>query len=69
MIKGMSELDCKLSPQRYKWYALIQCLCSDDGDGALGEGISFLDFCPDWKEVNLWDKWVEYATKCFNTGM
>jgi hypothetical protein len=41
---------------------------SDDGDDVLGQEISFLHFCADWKDANLWTKWTEYASKSFDTG-
>jgi hypothetical protein len=26
------------------------------------EKMDFLEFCPDWKDTDLWKKWTEYNT-------
>jgi len=38
-------------------------ISSDDSTGSKGnETADFLEFCPDWEDAILWQKWKEYNT-------
>ncbi len=38
------------------------CISSDDSTGSKGnETLDFLEFCPDWEDAILWQKWQEYS--------
>ncbi|KAF8263643.1 hypothetical protein EI94DRAFT_1703852 [Lactarius quietus] len=38
----------------------------DDVESALDDGISFLNFCPDWKTAPLWEQWTQFGINCFS---
>jgi len=40
----------------------------DDWNRVLDDGISFCDFCPDWRNAMVWQEWTKYARKCFGPG-
>jgi hypothetical protein len=41
----------------------------DEWNKVLDNGTAFTDFCPNWKDVNLWLAWMQYAATCFSKGM
>ncbi|KAF8261343.1 hypothetical protein EI94DRAFT_1705592 [Lactarius quietus] len=40
----------------------------DDVESVLDDGISFLNFCPDWKTAPLWEQWTQFGINCFSQG-
>lgn len=40
----------------------------DDWNKFLDNGMPFSDFCPDWRNAQLWQEWSNYTAKCFGTG-
>ncbi|KAF8261854.1 hypothetical protein EI94DRAFT_1809664 [Lactarius quietus] len=38
----------------------------DDVESILDDGISFLEFCPDWKTAPLWEQWTLFGIHCFS---
>ncbi|KAN0139064.1 hypothetical protein V8E53_003066 [Lactarius tabidus] len=40
--------------------------CLDEWNKVLDNGTAFTDFCPNWKDVNLWLAWMQYAVTCFS---
>ncbi|KAF8268580.1 hypothetical protein EI94DRAFT_1800312 [Lactarius quietus] len=38
----------------------------DDVESVLDDGISFLEFCPDWKTAPLWEQWTQFGIHCFS---
>ncbi|KAF8257633.1 hypothetical protein EI94DRAFT_1708787 [Lactarius quietus] len=41
-------------------------LVQDDVESVLDDGISFLNFCPDWKTAPLWEQWTQFGIHCFS---
>ncbi len=42
---------------------------SDDTTGSKDDDTkSFLEFCPDWQNTDLWRKWSEYNREILQTG-
>ncbi|KAI9432718.1 hypothetical protein H4582DRAFT_2083108 [Lactarius indigo] len=37
----------------------------DDWNKVLDDGMSFSDFCPDWRNASIWQEWMKYCRKCF----
>ncbi|KAH9035919.1 hypothetical protein EDB85DRAFT_1889093 [Lactarius pseudohatsudake] len=37
----------------------------DDWNSVLDDGMSFSEFCPNWKDARVWLEWMKYCRKCF----
>ncbi|KAH9074355.1 hypothetical protein EDB83DRAFT_2516178 [Lactarius deliciosus] len=37
----------------------------DDWNSVLDDGMSFSDFCPNWRDASMWQEWMKYCRKCF----
>ncbi|KAN0136534.1 hypothetical protein V8E53_005581 [Lactarius tabidus] len=43
------------------------CLLSrDDVEKVINNGKSFLNFCPQWKDSDLWEQWRQFGIQCFS---
>ena len=56
------------APSSYQTLTL-HSLASDDVESILKDGKSFLKFCPEWKNVALWEEWVQFGVECFSDGL
>jgi hypothetical protein len=49
---------------------LTRCrLSRDDVEKVINNGKSFLNFCPQWKDSDLWEQWRQFGIQCFSDGM
>jgi hypothetical protein len=35
----------------------------------LEDGNDFKEFCPDWRDANIWEEWRKFGVKCFSEGL
>ncbi|KAN0128961.1 hypothetical protein V8E53_013223 [Lactarius tabidus] len=41
-------------------------ICMDDVHSVLKDGKDFKEFCPDWKNADIWQEWSKFGYKCFS---
>ncbi|KAN0127804.1 hypothetical protein V8E53_014360 [Lactarius tabidus] len=41
-------------------------ICMDDVHSVLKDGNDFKEFCPDWKNTDIWQEWSKFSYKCFS---
>ncbi|KAN0140679.1 hypothetical protein V8E53_001506 [Lactarius tabidus] len=41
-------------------------ICMDDVHSVLKDGKDFKEFCPDWKNTDIWQEWSKFGYKCFS---
>ncbi|KAF8259055.1 hypothetical protein EI94DRAFT_1814044 [Lactarius quietus] len=57
---------CTLVLSAYKTEDNDLSIGLDDVESILDDGISFLEFCPDWKTAPLWEQWTQFGIHCFS---
>jgi hypothetical protein len=47
---------------------MMLLIISDDGHSTSIGGPNFFEFCPDYENAILWQKWIQFGIKCFSSG-
>ncbi|KAF8270246.1 hypothetical protein EI94DRAFT_1698918 [Lactarius quietus] len=55
---------CTLVLSAYKTEDNDLSIGLNDVESVLDDGISFLNFCPDWKTAPLWEQWTQFGINC-----